>query len=136
MRIGTFLLTLLLALTAAAQRKSKWVRVYTYDDAIIEMEEIQLSFGNFGRVRFRTVFDKPRPMPGRPELMFKTVVEDLELQCKEREYRLSTAVYLDRKGAAVYVYKAKGDEDWEEVKTHMMLKVIDPACRMIEKKKL
>ena len=136
MRIGAFLLTLLLALAAAARQKSRWVRVYTFDDAVIEMEEIHLSFGNFGRVRFRTVFRRPRPMPARPDLLYKTVVEDLEIQCKEREYRLSTAVYLDRKGAPVYVYKAKGDEDWEEVKTHMMLKLLDPACRMIEKKKM
>jgi hypothetical protein len=137
MRTGVFLLlSLLLALTAAAQRKGKWVRVYTYDDSVIEMEEIKLSFGNFGRVRFRTIFDKPRPMPGRPDVSYKTLVEDLEIQCKEREYRLSTAVYLDRKGAPVYVYKARGDEDWEEVKTHMMLNLLDPACRMIEKKRV
>ena len=136
MRIMAFLLTLLLAGAAAAQQKSKWVRVYTFDDAVIEMEEIQLSFGNFGRVRFRTVFRKPRPLPGKPGVKFKTIVEDLEIQCKEHEYRLSDAVYLDREGAAVYVYKADGDGGWQEVRTHMMLKLIDPACRMIEKKKL
>lgn len=136
MRIGAFLLTLALAGGAAAQQKSKWVRVYTFDDAVVEMEEIPFSFGNFGRVRFRTVYDEPRPMPGGPDLTFKTVVEDMEIQCREREYRLSTAVYLDAKGGPVYVYKADGDEGWEAVKTHMMLKLIVPACRMIEKKKL
>ena len=136
MRIGAFLLTLALAGAAAAQQKSKWVRVYTFDDAVIEMEEIQLSFGNFGRVRFRTVFNKPRPLPGKPEVKFKTLVEDMELMCKEHEYRLAGALYLDGKGRAVHSYTAKGDEEWEEVRTHMMLKILDPACRMIEKKKL
>ena len=136
MRIGAFILTLLLAPAAAAQQKSKWVRVYTFDDAVIEMEEIQLSFGNFGRVRFRTVYDRPRPLPGKSDVKFKTLVEDLEIQCKEREYRLSEALYLDGKGRAVHSYRAKGDEDWEEVKTHMMLRLLDPACRMIEKKKV
>jgi hypothetical protein len=136
MRSGALLLALALATAAAAQQKSKWLRVYTFDDAVIEMEEIQLSFGNFGRVRFRTVFNKSRPLPGQPDVMFKTVVEDMELKCKEHEYRLSSAVYLNRKGAPVHVYKAKGDEEWSEVRTHMMLKILDPACRMIEKKKL
>jgi hypothetical protein len=136
MRTGAFLLTLALAAAAAAQPKSKWVRVYTYDDAVIEMEEIQLSFGNFGRVRFRTVYHKPRPLPGKADVMFKSVVEDLEIQCKEREYRLAEALYLDGKGRAVRSYRAKGDEEWEEVRTHMMLKLLDPACRMIEKKRL
>ena len=136
MRIRVFLLIFAVAGTLAAQQKSKWVRVYTFDDAIIEMEEINLSFGNFGRVRFRTVFDEPRPLRGRPGVMFKTVVEDLEIMCAEHEYRLTEAVFLDGKGAAVHSYKARGDEEWEEVKTHMMLKLMSPACRMIEKKKL
>lgn len=135
MRLGVILLTLALAGAATARQKSKWVRVYTFDDAVIEMEEIQLSFGNFGRVRFRTVYDRPRPLPGKPDVKFKTLVEDLEIQCKEREYRLSESLYLDGKGRAVHSYRAKGDEDWEEVRTHMMLKILDPACRMIEKKK-
>ena len=136
MRIGAFLLSLLLALTAAAQRRSKWVRVYTYDDAVIEMEEIQLSFGNFGRVRFRTVFDEPRPLPGKPGVKYRTVVEDLEIQCREQEYRLSSSVYLDARGEAVHVYKADGDEEWQELRSLMMQRLLDSACRMIEKKRL
>jgi hypothetical protein len=136
MRIRAFLLAFALAGAGAAQPKSKWVRVYTFDDAVIEMEEIQLSFGNFGRIRFRTVFKKSRPLPGQPDVLFKTLIEDMELKCKEHEYRLAGALYLDRKGRAVRVYNAKGDEEWSEVRTHMMLKILDPACRMIEKKKL
>ena len=137
MRIRAFLLALLLAAAAAAQQpKSKWVRVYTYEDAVIEMEEIRLSFGNFGRVRFRTVYDEPRPMSGKPDLIYKTVVEDIEVMCAEQQYRLGSSVYLDAKGAAVHTYKSRGDEEWEEVKTHMMLRLLDPACRMIERKKL
>src|SRR5215207_4543939 len=136
MRIRAILLSLALAGTLAAQRKSKWVRVYTYEDAVIEMEEINLSFGNFGRVRFRTVFKEPRPLPGKPGVMFKTVVEDMEIMCAERKYRLGSAVYLDAKGAPVHSYKARGDEEWDEVRTHMMMRLLTPACRMIEKKKL
>ena len=136
MRIRAVLLSLALAGTLAAQPKSKWARVHTYEDAVIEMEEINLSFGNFGRVRFRTVFDEPRPLPGKPDATYKTVVEDMEIMCAERQYRLGGSVYLDAKGAAVHSYKAGGDEEWEEVKTHMMLRLLTPACRMIEKKKL
>ena len=136
MRIGAFLLSLLLALTAAAQQRGKWVRVYTYDDAVIEMEEINLSFGNFGRVRFRTVFKKPRPLRGKPGVTFKAVVEDMEILCAERKYRLGEAIYLDANGVPVHSYKARADEEWEEVRTHMMMRLLTPACRMIEKKRL
>ena len=137
MRIGVLLLTLALAfVTAAAQRKSKWVRVYTYDDAVIEMEEINLSFGNFGRVRFRTVFNRSRPLPGTPDVKFKTVVEDLEILCSEQQYRLSSTVYLDAKGAPVHVYKTDSDEEWQELRSLMMQRLLMSACRMIEKKKV
>lgn len=136
MRFSALLLSLALALTVAAQRKSKWVRVHTYEDAVIEMEEIHLSFGNFGRVRFRTVYDEPRPLPGKPDVLYKTVVEDLEIMCAEQEYRLGDAVYLDAKGAVVHSYRAGREEEWQEVKSHMMMRLLTPACRMIEKKKL
>lgn len=136
MRITAFLLSIALAGAAAAQQKSKWVRVHTYDDAVIEMEEINLSFGNFGRVRFRTVFKEPRPLHGKPDVRFKTVVEDMEILCAERKYRLGEAVYLDVRGVPVHSYKARGEEEWEEVRTHMMMRLLTPACRMIEKKRL
>ena len=136
MRIRAFLLTLALAGTLAAQQKSKWVRVHTYEDAVIEMEEINLSFGNFGRVRFRTVFKEPRPLPGKADVLFKTVVEDMEILCAEQQYRLGEAAYFDAKGASVYTYKADRDEEWQEVKSLMMQKLLNPACRMIEKKKI
>ena len=57
-------------------------------------------------------------------------------QCKEQEYRLSSSVYLDAKGAPVHVYKADGDEEWQELRSLMMQRLLDSACRMIEKKKL
>ena len=136
MRIMACALLLLAAGSLAAQEQSRWRRVYTYDDAFIEMEEIKLSFGNFGRVRFRTVFRKPRPLPGAAGVTFKTVVEDMEILCAEQKYRLGEAVYLGAKGAPVHTYKARGDEEWEQVRTHMMLRLLTPACRMIEKKRL
>lgn len=136
MRITACLLLLALVASAAAQQKSKWVRVHTYDDAFIEMEEINLSFGNFGRVRFRTVFKEARLLHGKPDVRFKTVVEDMEIMCAERQYRLGSAVYLDAKGVPVHSYKARGDEEWEEVRTHMMMRLLTPACRMIEKKRM
>ena len=136
MRISVFLMALALAGAAAAQQKSKWARVHTYEDSFIEMEEIHLSFGNFGRVRFRTVFDEPRPLPGRPGATYKTVVEDLEIMCAEQQYRLGTTAYFNEKGVIVHSYNAGKEEEWQEVRTLMMQRLLVPACRMIEKKKM
>ena len=122
---------------AFAQEKSRWRRVYTYEDAVIEMEEIKLSFGNFGRVRFRTVFDKPEALRGSPGVRYKSQVEDMELMCAERQYRVTEVAYLDARGRVVRSYKAEGPEAWKFVRAGgMMEKLFVPACRMIAEKKL
>lgn len=99
-------LALLLALAAslAAQQKRresiKWRRVYTYSDAVIQMEEAYLSLSSSRRVRFRTVFQKALPLRGRPDVRYKVIVEDMELNCSAREYRVAETVFLDKKGRA------------------------------------
>jgi len=140
MRIGArlFLLLALAASPAAqqTQKGNKWVRVYTYDDAVVEMEEVAFTFGEFGRVRFRTVFDKPQPMRGKPDARYKTIVEDMELDCVERVYRVAEATFLDRKGDVLQSYKPDDPGPWKSARSFMMSRLAGPACRMIAKKKL
>lgn len=140
MRIGACIV-LLLALAASpaarqTQKPNKWVRVYTYDDAVVEMEEVAFTFGEFGRVRFRTVFDKPQPMRGKPDVKYKTIVEDTELDCVERVYRVTETVFLDRKGDVIQSYKPDDPGPWKRAQSFMAGRLYGPACRMIAKKKL
>jgi hypothetical protein len=137
MRITACVLLLLAAGSLAAQEQSRWRRVHTYEDAFIEMEEIKLSFGNFGRVRFRTVFDESQELRGSPGVKYKSRVEDMELMCAERQYRVTELTYLGAGGKVLRTYKAGPDAEWR-VAPHggMMEKLLAPACRMIERKKL
>jgi hypothetical protein len=130
------LLLLVLTGSLVAQEKRKWRRVYTYEDAVIEMEEIKLSFGNFGRVRFRTVFDKPEDLRGRPGVKYKSILEDMEFKCADGEYRVTETIYLDKKGKVIQSYKADEAEGWKRVKSDMMARLFTPACRMIAEKKM
>src|SRR5690242_13622423 len=106
MRIMACLLLLVLTGSLAAQEKSKWRRVYTYDDAVVEMEEIKMTFGDFGRVRFRTVYDKPETLGGSPPVKYKSDIADIEFQCEGAEYRVIQQDFLDSKGKVVRSYKA------------------------------
>lgn len=140
MRIGACLV-LLFALAASpaarqSQRPGKWVRVYTYEDAVVEMEEVAFTFGEFGRVRFRTVFDKPQPMRGKPDVKYKTIVEDTELDCVEKVYRVTETVILDKKGDVVQTYKPDDPGPWKRARSFMAVRLYGPACRMIAKKRL
>lgn len=137
MRVLACILLLALAGSPAAQEKSRWQRVYTFDDSVVEMEVIKLSFGNFGRVRFRTVYDKPEPLRGGAGAKFKSQVEDMELMCAERQYRVTEALFLDEKGKVVRSYKPDPPAGWKVVRFGgMMEKLFVPACRMIAAKKL
>ena len=137
MRIGACLMTLALACSpAAAQSKSRWLRVYTYEDAVVEMEEVAFTFGAFGRVRFRTVFDEPQPVRAKPGVKYKTILEDMEFDCVERVYRVTETALLDRKGEVIQSYKADAGAPWKRVQSAMMQRLFNPACRMIAKKKL
>lgn len=130
-------LVLLLALAAQQTQKSnKWVRVYTFDDAVVEMEEVAFTFGEFGRVRFRTVFDKPQPMRGKPDAKYKTIVEDTELDCVEKVYRVTETTFLDKKGDVIQSYKPDDPGPWKRAHSFMAGRLYGPACRMIAKKKL
>lgn len=137
MRIMACVFLLLTAGSLAAQEQSRWRRVYTYDDAFIEMEEIKLSFGNFGRVRFRTVFDRAQELRGGPGVKYRSRVEDMELMCAERQYRVTELTYHDARGRLLRTYKADADAEWRVAPAGgMMEKLLAPACRMIERKKL
>lgn len=134
-------IVLLLALAASptarqAQKGSKWVRVYTYDDAVVEMEEVAFTFGPYGRVRFRTVFEKPQPMRGKDEVKYKAIVEDTELDCVERVFRVTETIFLDRKGDVIRAYKPEDPGPWKRTNSFMGERLYGPACRMIAKKKL
>jgi hypothetical protein len=137
MRVTGCVLLLVLAGSLVAQEKSKWRRVYTYDDSFIEMEVIKLSFGNFGRVRFRTVYDKPETLRGITGVKYKSHIEDMELMCAQRRYRVTGTDFLDARGKVIRSYKADESEGWKVVRFgSMMEKLFVPACRMIAEKKL
>ena len=128
---------MLLAGPLAAQEKSQWQRVYTYEDAVIEMEVIRLSFGNFGRVRFRTVFDEPGPLGRLRGIRYKSSVEEMEFHCAERGYRITEMVLLDAEGKVIQSFKAGGSQEWKVAESgSMMGRLTDAACRMIAEKRL
>ena len=139
MRIGAcVILPLLLAASLAAQQQksSKWRRVYTYEDAVIEMEEVAFTFGDFGRVRFRTVFKKDQPIRGKADVKYKTIVEDTELDCVERVYRVIETNFLDKNGDIVQTHKPDDPGPWKTAQGVVSRQIYGPACRMINDKKL
>ncbi len=134
--IATFLL-LLLPAPLAAQEQSQWQRVYTYEDAVIEMEVIKVSFGNYGRVKFRTVFDELGPMGMLNGIKYKSSIEDIQFDCGERVYRITEIVLLDPGDKIIHSIRSDEAQAWKVVESNtIMERMFDSACRMIAEKKL
>ena len=129
-----FLLPLLLY---SPQEKSKWQRLYTYEDSTVEVDAANIIFSTdfTGRVRFRFAFSKSQPLAGK-RISYKTVVETIEFKCEERLYRVVDVKRYDNKGTLVESDAPTPSADWEDVKARsMMEKFFQPACQVIYEKR-
>ncbi len=140
MRVVALVLLLLAAAgSPAAQEKSRWRRVYTFEDAYVEMEvrRIWLSSDGYGRVRFRTVFDEAGPMGRLGGVSYRSSVEDVEIECSERAYRVAEVLLLDAGGRVVRTLQASRSAEWRVAgRGSVMGRQLDAACRMFAEKKL
>ena len=129
---------LLLTIPMFAQKKEKWIRIHTFEDAVIEMNATNITFGlyNIGHVRFRWVYDKPEKIPSKPDVKFKSRIEIIEFKCEEKLYRLYEITYFDADNKLVHKIEGSPSAEWIELKRKgIMEKLFYPACSVIEEKR-
>lgn len=132
-----FLSFMLLSFTAA-QEKDRWQRIYSSDDAAVDLNTSSVIFGaDFtGRVQFRISLSKPEPAPGNKSVKYKSVIETMEFRCPDRLYRVVEVKRFDSKGNQVDTVEAKPSVEWNAVKSiGMMSKLFTHACELIYEKK-
>ena len=129
---------LMVPIPILAQEKERWQRVYTGEDAVIDMKVSQVTFeiGSSGRVRFRTILSQPEILKETPLVKYKRRLETIEFRCGERTYRVYEATLLDAKGQPIQSYEAKLSQDWKVFKAGgMMERLFAPACKLIAEKR-
>lgn len=132
------LLLLWLSIFVAAQEKEQWRRVYTLDDATIEMNAAQVTYGErkIGRVTFRWTWSKLQRLGETPEVKYKTRLEITEFRCEERRYRTYETRLLDSNGKTLRTIEQDPLAEWKAVKFgSIMEKLFNPACALIESKR-
>ena len=138
MRILTCTLSLMLSALAGSQEDEKWRRIYTFEDAALEMNVSKVSFGTgkIGRVRFRTVLSKPEALKEMSGVKYKSRLETIEFKCAERQYRVYETSLLDPKGKAIKSFEMGMSEEWKAVKSGSMAgRMYAPACKLIDEKR-
>lgn len=135
-----FLLLLMLPAFVAAQEKTVWRRIYTYEDGtVLELNTAKVTFGleEIGRVKFRVVWATPDKVPGKPEVKYRTRLETVELKCSQRRYRRYDMTLLDLSDQPVYSYTGTITDEWQAPKAKsLMSRVFDPACSLLKEKRL
>ena len=133
------LLLLLLRAFVAAQEKSEWRRIFTYEDGtVLELNTAKVRFGlgEIGRVKLRVVWALPDSVPGKSALQYKTRLETIELKCSQRRFRRYDMTLLDFEDKPVYSFTGKPTDEWEEPKPRsLMNRVFDPACALLGEKR-
>lgn len=122
-------------LTLIAQSSPEWQRVYTFDDSTIEMNTSLVTRidNEITRVRFRWMFHRPEPLPGAPDLKYRSQLEVMEFKCSVNQYRTYHLTFVDQAGNAVRVQDSPGE--WRTIVSNsMMQKLIVPACELIKGK--
>jgi hypothetical protein len=139
MRITILVLLLLwVSVFTVAQEKDEWRRVYTMEDAVIDMNTSKVTFGDkrIGRVRFRWVLKKPEALKEMPGVSYKSRLETIEFKCYEERYRLDETTLLDAKGKVIRSDEQDPLAEWKAVKPGgMMERLFRPACALIESKR-
>lgn len=139
MRVMTcaFLSFMFLSFTAF-QEKDRWQRIYSFDDAAVDLNTSSVIFGAdyTGRVQFRISLSKPEPAQGNKSVKYKSVIQTIEFRCPDRLYRVIEVKRFDSKGNQVDTDEAKPAEEWSAVKSgSMMSKLLTHGCELIYEKK-
>ena len=128
--IGLFALCLASSSVSAQTRKDKWLRVYTGEDSIIEVNSESLTFSDNRSVRvlFRTILTEPEGLLGKQKTKYKSRLEATEFKLNERSYRLTSTTLLDTAGNVVLTHEAE-KETWLVMKADGMMRRLFESIR-------
>jgi hypothetical protein len=91
--------------------------------------------GFTGRVKFRFSYRRPQHLPDGRGIIYKSVIQTMELRCDEETYRVISVERLDNKGRSVDI-EENGSSEWREARRgSMMERLIRPGCELINEKR-
>ena len=137
LRSATVLIGLLLCAflsqTVAQAPGAKWERIFTGDDAVIEVNRSSLTLleNRLLRVSFRTVYKKPQSLPGQANPKYKSQTETTELRLDNLSYRFVKTTLVDDSGKEVVTRQAKPAEPWRVMKQGGMMEKLFDSVRSI-----
>ena len=122
-------------ISLSAEKQSEWSRVYTLDEAIVEMHTSLVTriSEDITRVRFRWTFHQPQVLSGDPKLKYQSRLEVMEFNCAKREYRPYHFTYFDALGNMMRIDEKP--REWRRAYVMDLTgKLLESACNLITRK--
>lgn len=123
------------SISVTAQKQPEWSRVYTLDEAIVEMNTSVVTriSDDITRVRFRWTFHQPQILSGDPKLKYKSRLEVMEFNCAKRKYRPYHFTFFDAAGNTIRIDDSP--REWRGVDFGRLTeKLLVSACDLITRK--
>lgn len=132
MMVG-LLLSAFVSQSLAQDSRQKWERIFTGDDAIIEVNRSSMTLleNRLVRVSFRTVYKKPQSIPGQANTKYKSQTETTELRLDNLSYRFVETTLLDDSGKEVVTRHAEPNESWRVIRRGGMMEKLFDSVRSI-----
>jgi hypothetical protein len=128
MRILILIAISLLAGTTVWAQTPEWIRVYTFDDSLVEMNTTDIARIGEGqaRVTFRQTYQQPQTLREKPGVKFNAELDLFEFDCINRKYRPHAVLFLNSAGTIVQHQDADGRREWKWAGTDSMPASICP----------
>lgn len=130
--VGCLLCTFPISIYAQG-KEERWKRVYTGEDAVIDLDgsSLLLDAGHILRVRVRTILSKPEALREEPGTKYTNRLETVEFSLSEKRYRFHDIRLLDSAGKTVQSYEPKTPEDWRTLKDRGMMQRLLHAASLL-----
>lgn len=114
--ISVFLVISIIA-TPAQANSSLWLRVFTSEYSIIEVNSFSLVLeqDQIITAQFKTVFSRPEPVPGKPGLKYQTRIDSIQFNINDSHYRISESKFLDAAGNVALSFSPENTAEWRSL---------------------
>lgn len=106
----------LCVLTASSQKEAEtWLRVVTEEDFFIDVNRLSLRFepNRVISVKIRTILSQEESLPESSKLKYRTRLDSIQFNLKDRKYRVFDSTFLDSSGQTVLLSSSHDSNSWK-----------------------
>lgn len=110
-----------------------WLRVMTDEDSVTEIDRVSLIIGpkHLIGAKYRTVLSTTMPVPGTPNVIYKTRIDTIQFDTRTRSYRISESAFFDTSQKSVLSFvNSDSNVGWKQLRGRTALRLFSAASQL------